>query len=583
MNYREMFSQIVTNVSQSSPDHPGVAEELAAAYTFLKRSLGIGRSETPDPARLNIFEHSLKVAHHLSEWGLSLYVIKAGLLHYLCVNPKNGSSNPRALERIRNKIGPQTADILNRYGHLKAQLLYCEEQVSKGELVNEKFQAEYSPEAFYIVVAHRIEELLRDEEMPSGKTLQLAQMTMSYLIPEVKRQEAFYLVGILEDVCFKITNRRQYEKILAQVQEMQSMNNYSYQKFRNEMALLFHPDNPDLPPSLQNYKRYIRDFYSRPRGLSSLQRFISQTEYVDEPKKSLEKYGLALYSLFLIVKDPAEQEAPPESIFLKFYSDMMAEQYDKPRFTIHNFSKNTDYLHTAFLISDESNNFYFLNIRTESEYRRYRYGRVADLDQTISAEESSGSRIRVKKMDGNEISLVKGATVLDFAFAIHEQVGNNFHHAKVNDTTRPVHYQLQNGDRVEIFQNTPEHTITPDLNWLKHVKTNQAKTSLIKYFKTHYRLDTERLTVSNRYGKTLSVETDSTVLDYAFQVYEKKALHYVQGLVDGVACNMGQRLKPNEQVEIVMGEQPTAKIEWFKFVNTRIAKEILVDYFGGSL
>lgn len=78
---------------------------------------------------------------------------------------------------------------------------------------------------------------------------------------------------------------------------------------------------------------------------------------------------------------------------------------------------------------------------------------------------------------GKIISLPKGATVLDFAYAIHSEVGNKASAAKVNSLTVPLKTKLQNGDQVEII--TAEN-IMPDRSWTNYVITIKAKTGIKK-------------------------------------------------------------------------------------------------------
>ncbi len=71
--------------------------------------------------------------------------------------------------------------------------------------------------------------------------------------------------------------------------------------------------------------------------------------------------------------------------------------------------------------------------------------------------------------------LKKGATVLDFAFDIHSEVGKKCVGARINNRNVPIKYQLQNGDHVEILTSNNQ---VPKQDWLKIVVTSKAKTKL---------------------------------------------------------------------------------------------------------
>jgi GTP pyrophosphokinase len=71
--------------------------------------------------------------------------------------------------------------------------------------------------------------------------------------------------------------------------------------------------------------------------------------------------------------------------------------------------------------------------------------------------------------------LPKGATVLDFAFDIHSEVGKKCVGARVNNRNVPIKHELQNGDHVEIQTSKQQE---PKLDWLNIVVTSRAKTKL---------------------------------------------------------------------------------------------------------
>ena len=86
---------------------------------------------------------------------------------------------------------------------------------------------------------------------------------------------------------------------------------------------------------------------------------------------------------------------------------------------------------------------------------------------------------------GDIISMQRGATPLDFAYRIHSQVGNACVGARINGKMVTLDTQLETGDRVEIL--TSAASKGPSMDWLKIVKTQQAKAKIRQFFKRELR------------------------------------------------------------------------------------------------
>ena len=152
---------------------------------------------------------------------------------------------------------------------------------------------------------------------------------------------------------------------------------------------------------------------------------------------------------------------------------------------------------------------------------------------------------------GEQRSIPKGATALDFAYLIHTEVGNKAIAAKVNQRLVTLNHVLKTGDKIEII--TAEDA-RPQPEWLQFVTTHRAKSMVTDYFRTERKqtVDFGRTTLENAVAG-LGYRLDETLLqrlEVSYGVDSRDALYYgigigtinLAGLADILKRSSGTRL-----------------------------------------
>ncbi|HET6571138.1 MAG TPA: bifunctional (p)ppGpp synthetase/guanosine-3',5'-bis(diphosphate) 3'-pyrophosphohydrolase [Solirubrobacterales bacterium] len=169
---------------------------------------------------------------------------------------------------------------------------------------------------------------------------------------------------------------------------------------------------------------------------------------------------------------------------------------------------------------------------------------------------------------GEVKNLSAGSTPLDFAYAVHTDVGHRCVGAKVNGNIVPLHYQLRSGDIVEVL--TAKQNRGPSRDWLKLVRTSRARNKIRAFFKQERREDAEKKgrdaleEALRKRGLPMQKLAMSPLLAQVIREmgFHKATEFYIalgQGKIatKAVANKLMQRLKEGESVE----EQPPIGLE----------------------
>ena len=153
---------------------------------------------------------------------------------------------------------------------------------------------------------------------------------------------------------------------------------------------------------------------------------------------------------------------------------------------------------------------------------------------------------------GKIIELPEGSTPIDFAYAIHTNIGDKCTGAKVNDTMVPLNYNLQNGDVVNILTNV--NSKGPSRDWLKIVKNQSTKTKINSFFKKQMKDENIKKgkSILEEQAKALNLNLSKLLnekyLKYVFERYSLSSLDDLYAAIGYGGLTSNQVLNKLNQV-----------------------------------
>ncbi|MCF6167475.1 RelA/SpoT family protein [Lutibacter sp.] len=157
--------------------------------------------------------------------------------------------------------------------------------------------------------------------------------------------------------------------------------------------------------------------------------------------------------------------------------------------------------------------------------------------------------------DGDLKALPKNATALDFAFAIHTQVGMNCRGAKINGKLKPISHQLKSGDQVEIITSKNQK---PNIGWLDFVVTARARTRIKNLLKEDQKkIAEEGKEILTRKLRHLKIKLSEKVINELVNFFKLKTsldLFY----------RMGNGSIDNNQLKEFISKRNNAFVSFFK-------------------
>ncbi|HDZ85590.1 MAG TPA: bifunctional (p)ppGpp synthetase/guanosine-3',5'-bis(diphosphate) 3'-pyrophosphohydrolase [Candidatus Moranbacteria bacterium] len=444
-------------------------------------------------------QHSLATAKTLADIGMGSKTIAAGLLHDV---PEDTSVT---LDEVEKKFGMEIASLVNGITKLgKIKLRESKEEYFL-ENLRKMFLAMAADIRVVIVkLADRLHNMRTLEHLPPEKQKRIAQETMEIYAPIANRLGIGEIKGQLEDLSFKYIEPEDYEY----VKNLEIKHYKEREKYVNLSI-------EELKEGLENEGIKVIDIYGRAKHLYRL-------------FKKLQRHNMDINQIYdlvairIIVPDIADCYEALGIVHKKF-RPMVGRIKD-----YISLPKPNGYQSIHTTIFGPEGRILEVQIRTQKMHDEAEFGIAA---HWVYSEKEKGkwkkyfSKTTLKKkvpekelawvkqlrewqneigrddeefLEGLRIDFFKNhifaftpkgdiidfpeeATPVDFAYAIHSEVGNRTMGAKADGNIVPLNYNIKNGQVIEIL--TSKENKKPSRDWLRFVKTSLAKSHIKKAIK----------------------------------------------------------------------------------------------------
>jgi len=428
--------------------------------------------------------HPLEVAHIVAaDIGLGKTSIACALLHDVV------EDTDYSLKDIENLFGITVARIIDGLTKIKDIFDHSSSSIQAENFKKMLLTLSDDVRVILIKLADRLHNMRTLDAMPPDKQLKIASETNFLYAPLAHRFGLYSIKSELDDLSLKYTEPDIYKTILEKLEESKK----ERKRFANRFI---YPIKKDL-----NQQHFTYEIKTRDKSIHSIWNKMKNKEIPVE-----EVYDL--FAIRIVIDTLIETEKVDCWRVYSIITDHYRPNIDRLRDWISIPKANSyEALHTT--VMSKNGKWVEVQIRTKrmdemAEKGFAAHWRYKGVTPGISEQNINNWLERIRDMlqsnksnaldfindfqgflftdeiyvftpQGELRNLPKGSSVLDFAYAIHSEIGNNCIGAKVNHKLTPLNYELKSGDQVEIITSKKQ---LPKDEWFDYVVTARARTRI---------------------------------------------------------------------------------------------------------
>lgn len=518
-------------VSKIKLYHHNLDENLIIkAYDFSKNSHGNQRRHSGEL----YFSHPLAVAEIVAELKLDEESIATALLHDVV------EDTDISINDITKNFNQDIANIVDGVTKLsKIENLHNADRVAENF---RKLTMAMSQDIRVLLVklADRLHNMRTIEFVPSKeKRLKQANESLEIYAPLAGRIGLNKIKDELQDLSFAVINPEARNSIIAKLNEIRENNKNIIDKIINKLNEILLADGVESEISGREKKPYSIWIKMKAKniGFYNLHDIMAFRIIVKDVANCYKTLGI-INSNFNMIPGSFDDyiSTPKENGYRSLHFAILAFEGNKIEIQIrdqemHNSSELGVASHWNYkekFIKNNQNS--KIKIQEKNQYRWIR-----ELINLFENSESASDVLKHHKLNmhkdevfcftpnGDIFNLPHGSSVIDFAYAIHSEIGNNCVSAKVNGMISTLRQTLENGDQVEIITSKNSK---PSPNWLQFVITSKAKSAIRNFIRNQKYQEYSTLghAILQKYFVLKGLEFDEKLLEKSLSFFNKKTL-----------------------------------------------------------
>ena len=459
--------------------NPQVDEDLLnRAYVYAMQKHGAQKRASGDP----YFSHPLEVAAILTELKLDDSSIATALLHDTIED--TGATR----EEIDQLFGPQVGKLVEGVTKLQRLEMATHEAHQAENLRKLLLAVAEDIRVLLVKLADRLHNMRTIQYMPEGKRARIAEETMEIYAPLAGRMGMQNIRDELEDHSFRVLNPEAYEAVALKLAELREKSGPLVEIIRKDLVerLAKHGIKAEILSRLKTPYSIFSKMQRKSVGFEQLSDVFGFRVLVDNDEDCYRALGV-VHTAWPMVPGRFKDyiSTPKQNEYRSLHTTIIGPRQQRVELQIRTRGMDSiaEYgiaAHPLYKdgIADDRD-------RLAVESRAYAW--LRQTVEQIAHGDAPEEFLEHTKLElfqdqvfcftpkGRLIALPRGATPIDFAYAVHTDVGDTCIGAKVNGQLSPLGQALENGDEVEIVRSAVQR---PPAAWEAIVVTGKARAAI---------------------------------------------------------------------------------------------------------